>query len=86
VHGAVFSCWIFLHKSLFHNESNRPQGAERKNNPAQSYSGRWRGVFSCHPLYSHNGMTGSDSQAWVMLRSEDKHYSHKRKEPVDEEK
>src|SRR6202521_762759 len=35
---------------------------------------------------SHNGMTGSDSQAWVMLRiGRQAVQSHKRKEPVDEE-
>src|SRR6266404_3131055 len=35
---------------------------------------------------SHNGMTGSDSQAWVMLRiGRSAVQSHKRKEPVNEE-
>src|ERR1700676_3761448 len=35
---------------------------------------------------SQNGMTGSDSQAWVMLRiGREAVQSHKRKEPVDEE-
>src|ERR1700758_933099 len=35
---------------------------------------------------SQNGMTGSDSQAWVMLRiGRSAVQSHKRKEPVNEE-
>jgi hypothetical protein len=42
--------------------------------------------FLDFPFYSHNGMTGSDSQAWVMLRiGRQAVQSHKRKEPVDEE-
>src|SRR5580704_4781344 len=37
-------------------------------------------------FYSHNGMTGSDSQACIMLRiGRPRVQSHTRKEPVDEE-
>ena len=43
-------------------------------------------AFQSDSINSHNGMTGSDSQAWVMLRiGRQAVQSHKRKEPVDEE-